>query len=132
MSDAIGKSCPPAEAGRMLGGLLLVLLVAACGGGGGGAATGTPPFPPAISLTRVAGGLVQPVTITHAGDGSARLFVGEQGLLRLAFPPGFATRRTRYVNYTDRCGTWLTAQRATVSASVRRNRTAADSTAGWV
>ncbi len=136
MSDAIGKSCPPAEAGRVLGGLLLVLSIAACGGGGGGAATGTPPpFPPAISLTRVAGGLAQPVTITHAGDGSARLFVGEQGgrvriirdgavapvpfldianlvtpaggeqgLLGLAFPPGFAARRSLYVNYTDRTG----------------------------
>ncbi|MHB8770936.1 MAG: PQQ-dependent sugar dehydrogenase, partial [Syntrophales bacterium] len=136
MKGTIASNYPPAGAGRALGGLLLALFIAACGGGGGGAATETPPpFPPAISLTRVAGGMVQPVTITHAVDGSARLFVveqggrvriirngavapvpfldianlvtptgGEQGLLGLAFPPGFAARRSFYVNYTDRTG----------------------------
>jgi glucose/arabinose dehydrogenase len=81
----------------------------------------------------VAGGFIQPVAITHAGDGSGRLFVveqggtvrivrngvvqptpflnitslvtpagGEQGLLGLVFPPGFAARGTFYVNYTNR------------------------------
>lgn len=29
---------------------------------------------------------------------------GEQGLLGLAFPPGFTSRRSFYVNYTDRTG----------------------------
>jgi glucose/arabinose dehydrogenase len=117
-----------------LGGLLIVFSLSACGSGNG-SATAPPSFPPAISLTRVAGGFAQPVTITHAGDGSGRLFVveqggririirngavaptpfldisnlvtpagGEQGLLGLAFPPGFTTRGTFYVNYTDRNG----------------------------
>jgi len=78
----------------------------------------------------VAGGFVQPVHVAHAGDGSGRIFVveqggririldngvvlpspfldissksvccGEQGLLSVAFPPGFAAKRYFYVNYT--------------------------------
>jgi glucose/arabinose dehydrogenase len=74
------------------------------------------------------------VTITNAGDGSGRLFVveqggavrivrsgavaarpflnisslvtpgGEQGLLGLAFPPGYAARQSFYVNYINRTG----------------------------
>lgn len=86
---------------------------------------------PDLVLTRVASGFTQPVHITHAGDGSGRLFVveragririikngvilsppflditgrvlsafGEQGLLSVAFPPGYATKRYFYVNYT--------------------------------
>ena len=85
---------------------------------------------PGISFSQVASGFVQPVRITHAGDGSGRLFVveqggtirivkngsvlpvpfidisgrlisgGEQGLLGLAFPPGYATKGHFYVNYT--------------------------------
>ncbi len=74
-----------------------------------------------------------PVIITHAGDGSGRLFIGEQwgriwimqgtdvlttpfldisdrvategaeqGLLGLAFPPGFSTNQHFYVDYTRR------------------------------
>ena len=38
-----------------------------------------PPLPPAISLIPVAGGFSLPVGITHAGDGSGRLFIVEQG-----------------------------------------------------
>jgi glucose/arabinose dehydrogenase len=86
---------------------------------------------PQISLTRVAGGFSQPVHVTHAGDGSGRIFVveqagririldngvvlpspfldisaklvccGEQGLLSVAFPPGFAAKGYFYVNYTS-------------------------------
>ncbi|MBC8017943.1 MAG: PQQ-dependent sugar dehydrogenase, partial [Verrucomicrobia bacterium] len=117
--------------------VLSALLISACsGGGGGGAPAATPaptPLATSISLTRVAGGFSQPVAITHAGDGSDRLFVveqggtvkivrngvvsptpflnitsqvtptgGEQGLLGLAFPPGFAARGSFYVNYTNR------------------------------
>jgi glucose/arabinose dehydrogenase len=114
---------------------LLALLVASCGGGGGGQSS-APPVPPAssISLTPFVSGLSQPVAITHAGDGSGRLFVveqggtvkivrnaavvpqpflnitgrvragGEQGLLGLAFPPNFAVRQSFYVNYTNRTG----------------------------
>ncbi len=38
---------------------------------------------PQISLVRVAGGFTQPVHVTHAGDGSGRLFVVEkQGVIR--------------------------------------------------
>ena len=85
---------------------------------------------PRISLARVAGGFVQPAHVTHAGDGSGRIFVveqagririldngvvqstpfldiasrvaccGEQGLLSVAFPPGFAAKGYFYLNYT--------------------------------
>lgn len=92
--------------------------------------TGPPAAWPQISLTVVAGGFTQPVHVTHAGDGSGRIFVaeqagririldngvvrpspfldisaklvccGEQGLLSVAFPPGFASKGYFYVNYT--------------------------------
>ena len=76
-----------------------------------------------------------PIIITHAGDGSGRLFIGEQqgrlkiiqgtnelatsfldiayevsfegpeqGLLGLAFPPGFSTYQYFYVDYTSPAG----------------------------
>lgn len=84
-----------------------------------------------IDLELVAGNLVQPVFITHAGDGSGRIFVvekqgrikifadngvfadafvdvsgkiltdGEQGLLSLAFPPGFSSKGYFYIYYTN-------------------------------
>jgi uncharacterized protein (TIGR03437 family) len=84
-----------------------------------------------ILLTRIASGVPQPSDIQHAGDGSGRLFVvqqsgririwrngalvdrpfldiasritsgGERGLLGLAFPPGYSSKRYFYVNYTD-------------------------------
>ena len=86
---------------------------------------------PEIRLVRVAGGLVNPVDIQSARDGSNRLFIAQQnglvrvwrdgavaatpfldirgrtrpdsecGLLGLAFPPGFAVKRHFYVNYTN-------------------------------
>jgi glucose/arabinose dehydrogenase len=89
---------------------------------------------PQISLAVAAVGFASPVHVTHAGDGSGRIFVveqagririlgngvvlpvpfldlaslipprliagGEQGLLSVAFPPGFAAKRYFYVNYT--------------------------------
>ncbi len=85
---------------------------------------------PQISLTKLVGGLSQPVHITHASDGSGRLFIveqsgririvknsvlldtpflnitgrvlccGERGLLSVAFPPGYANKGYFYVNYT--------------------------------
>ncbi len=85
---------------------------------------------PNISLIKECGGLIHPVHITHAGDGSGRLFVveqegririiragaviaaplldisgrvlfgGERGLLSVVFPPGYATSGRFYVNYT--------------------------------
>ncbi len=93
---------------------------------------------PAVELTQVAAGLVRPVSITHAGDGSGRLFIveqrgriyiidgelrdtpflsledrvispasgggNEQGLLGLAFPPGYADKGYFYVYYTMHSG----------------------------
>jgi glucose/arabinose dehydrogenase len=87
-----------------------------------------------IALQQVVTGLSQPVHLTHAGDGSGRLFIveqrgsirvvrrgkllptpfldisrlvrsgGEQGLLSVAFHPRYATNGLFYVNYTDRAG----------------------------
>lgn len=89
---------------------------------------------PSLSLASPITGLSQPVSITHAGDGSGRIFVveqtgririirngvvsatpflniasrismgGERGLLGLAFPPGFPTKQHFYVNYTNSSG----------------------------
>ena len=123
------------SAARTLAAILLTMPLFACNGGGSSSAEAPPaPFPAAITLTSVASGLVNPVSITHAGDGSGRLFVveqkgvvqilrngaisaspflnitsvvtsgGEQGLLGLAFPPNYAARNSFYVNYTDRTG----------------------------
>lgn len=80
----------------------------------------------------VVSGLDHPVHVTHAGDGSGRLFIveqrgiirivkngsllstsflditdrveygGEQGLLSVAFPPDYASRKHFYVNYTGK------------------------------
>ena len=85
---------------------------------------------PGIELIPFAAGFLNPVHITHCGDGSGRLFVveqrgliriiksgavlplpfidlqnrvlsgGEQGLLSVAFPPQFQVKRHFYVNYT--------------------------------
>ncbi len=113
--------------------VLTVVILAGCGGGGGSPAvapTPTPtPEPLSLSFTPVASGLSAPNAITHAGDGSERLFLveqggrvrilaagalrpdpfidiadrllsgGEQGLLGLAFPPGFAQKGYFYLHY---------------------------------
>jgi len=87
-----------------------------------------------IALQLVAPGLSSPVDVTHAGDGSGRLFVVEQagrirvikqgtllpqpyldisalvsccserGLLSVAFDPDYATNGTFYVDYTNTAG----------------------------
>ena len=89
---------------------------------------------PAISLIKQFGGLSFPVHITHAGDGTGRIFVaeqagririvrnnvlqavpfldissrvlfeGEQGLLSVAFPPQFTAKGYFYVYYTNLAG----------------------------
>lgn len=88
-----------------------------------------------LGLDPVASGLSAPLLVTHAGDGSGRIFVveqtgririvkdgtlvgtpfidisrsvsrgGEQGLLGLAFHPGHDTNGKVYLSYTDLNGT---------------------------
>ena len=97
---------------------------------------------PALRFERLITGVRAPVQVTHAGDGSGRLFVveqpgviriwqngalaavpfldiqarvrygGEMGLLGLAFPPDFARKRYFYINYVNR-------QTETIVARVR-------------
>lgn len=87
-----------------------------------------------VKLERVVAGLLNPVYVTHAGDGSERLFVveqagliriiqrgsllntpfldirnrvesgGEKGLLSVAFHPNYETNRRFFVDYTTRRG----------------------------
>jgi glucose/arabinose dehydrogenase len=132
---------------RSIAWLALVLLVAGCLGNDGragpsegprvetsGAApvtpTGTSPATGAARLVPFVSGLSSPVFVTHAGDGSGRLFIveqtgkilvgkagavlsapfldvsslivsgGEQGLLGLAFHPEFATNGVFLIDYT--------------------------------
>lgn len=102
-----------------------------------------------IELEPVASNLSQPVDITHAGDGTNRLFIvlkggqirifdgstvlatpfldisslvtsgGEQGLLGVAFNPQYAVNGFFYVHYTDTNGTTVIA-RYRVSADANR------------
>ena len=123
---------------------VIILLAAGCGGYG----STTPPQNPALAFTPVASGLASPTVITHAGDGSGRLFVveqggrvrivssggvllpapfldisgrlvsgGEQGLLGLAFPPGYSAKRYFYVNYTRAADGATVVSRFAVSAA---------------
>jgi glucose/arabinose dehydrogenase len=109
-------------------------------------ATASPTFTPTatpgppIALTPVVSGLTQPVHIAHAGDGSGRIFVveqggririvkngvlaatpfldiadrvsccGERGVLSVAFPPGYAAKGHFYVDYTDKGGNTVVAR----------------------
>jgi glucose/arabinose dehydrogenase len=106
-----------------------------------------------IELEPVITGLDRPVAITHAGDGSGRLFItllagsilifngqqilpepfldigalisagGEQGLLSVAFHPHYASNGFLFVNYTDTNGDTVIA-RYSVSADPNRVDTA--------
>jgi glucose/arabinose dehydrogenase len=60
--------------------LLSIVALASCSGGGGSSSPATPPASvfPSITLTRVASGFTAPVFVTHAGDGSGRIFVVEK------------------------------------------------------
>jgi glucose/arabinose dehydrogenase len=109
---------------------------------------------PAISLSLVVGGLSNPVFATSARDGSGRLFIvektgririfkngqllatpflnisgsvsggSEQGLLGLAFSPGFATNHKFYVDYTRLNGD-------TVISEYRSGTTGSADVADW-
>jgi glucose/arabinose dehydrogenase len=95
---------------------------------------------PQIFLAPVQAGLSSPVHVTHAGDGSERLFIveqaghvrirkngalldrpfldinrrvgccGERGLLSVAFPPNYPARPHFYVYYTDTAGDLVVAR----------------------
>ena len=92
------------------------------------------PVWPSLAATGTIAGFVQPTNIVSPGDGTDRLFVtdragvirlvkggslvatpaldihdvvgtaGEQGLLGLAFPPGFAGKQYAYIYFTNRAG----------------------------
>ena len=100
---------------------------------------------PRFKLKRVASGLELPVQITHAGDGSGRLFVVEQkgririikdgavndtpfleisdkisysveqGLLGIAFPPDYAAKQHFYISYTNVDGHTIISRHMTTS-----------------
>ncbi len=89
---------------------------------------------PRMKLKKIIAGLKLPVQVTHAGDGSGRLFVveqegririvrngivadapfldiskhvtccGERGLLNVAFPPTYSAKRNFYVSYISQAG----------------------------
>jgi len=95
---------------------------------------------PRLVLTPFVTGLENPVHLTHAGDGSGKVFVveqrgririvrdgvleaepfldiedrvsccGERGLLSVAFPPDYASKGHFYVNYTDVSGATVVAR----------------------
>lgn len=100
----------------------------------------TRPTEAALRLRPIARGFDSPLYVTHAGDGTGRLFVveqtgrikilrdgrvkarpfldlsnkvragGEQGLLGLAFHPNYTRTGRFFVNYTDRAGDTIVAR----------------------
>ena len=125
----------------------LGLQVVAAGGDRDVVVSARPPsgesFDPAkvrITFSRVARNLSSPIFVTHAGDGSGRLFIveqtgrikilqngtirstpflnlasristgGERGLLGLAFHPDYELNRKFYVNYTNTAGDTVIAE----------------------
>ena len=107
---------------------------------------------PQFELKTIASGLEMPVQLTHAGDRSRRLFVveqkgririikdsvvngapfldisqrisccGEQGLLGLAFPPGYAAKQHFYVSYTNVDGHTIISRYLTTADPDRADR----------
>ena len=144
---------------RSLTPLLIALVLAGCADPSGppparpGEAEPTPGdadgAPLALRLEEIYSGLDMPLLLTHAGDGSGRHFIveqggrilearpgeeptlfldvsastrasGERGLLGLAFAPDFARSGRFYVSYTDRAGDSVVERRALGSADVER------------
>ena len=66
---------------------LVAALFAACGGGSGGSSN-PPPQASQLAFTQTATGFTQPLFVTHAGDGSDRLFVVERGGMIKIFKNG--------------------------------------------
>lgn len=117
----------------------ILFLVISPGASGAAEQAGAAPWP-TVTITPLVQGLDKPTHITHAGDGSNRIFVveqrgrimiirdnsllptpfldirdrvgccGERGLLSIAFPPGYASKKHFYVNYTDRSGDTVVAR----------------------
>ncbi len=143
----------------MLTTLIFAILITGCAGPATTPPATPSPAPPAMSeptatpasepvaladlrveLVPVARGFEAPLALTHAGDGSGRLFVveqaglvrvvrdgvisdgayldvrrritsgGERGLLGLAFAPDYSDSGVFYVNYTDRNGDTVVAR----------------------
>jgi glucose/arabinose dehydrogenase len=123
--------------------IAIATMVAATIAPAGPAAAAASPVDPAavvVRFHRVASGLTKPLFVTHAGDGSDRLFIveqggkirilengallpapfldlsgsvstgGEQGLLGLAFHPSYETNHKVYVNYTNTSGNTIVAE----------------------
>ena len=95
---------------------------------------------PHVAIKPIASGLIKPVAITHAGDGSGRLFItlqggeiliykgrqllsnpfldvsplvstgGERGLLSIAFHPDYANNGFLFLNYTNTDGATVIAR----------------------
>src|SRR5688572_9665035 len=112
----------------LLGGCLLATLLSGVAGPSLMETSAQSSQLPVLVLSSPIAGFTQPVSITHASDGSGRLFVvqqngqvriirngilsatpflnistristgGERGLLGLAFPPDFATKQYFYIN----------------------------------
>ena len=59
--------------------ILFAALLGACGGGGGSSNTNPPSQNSQLAFTQTATGFTQPLLVTHAGDGSNRLFIVERG-----------------------------------------------------
>src|SRR5512134_197859 len=123
-----GPACRQAAAGFLLAVAILLLFFACGSGSGSGASMQASAVTPQVALVSRFSGLSAPLGVTHAGDNTGKLYVveqagrirlidngtllaapfldisarvisgGEQGLLGLAFPPGYAPKRYLYVS----------------------------------
>ncbi len=117
----------------LLCGLTTIFILTDNSGSGSARAQGS--TLPTLAISPFVSGVPSPIGITHAGDGSGRVFIiqqagrirvvknnallatpfldisarvsccGERGLLGLAFPPDYELKGYFYVNYTNTAGT---------------------------